>query len=541
MKEDSYVTCKSTAFEYLARGYSVIPVKPNKKPFIQWKEFQERHPTEDEIHKWWEKWPSARIAIVTGKVSGVCVIDIDDMEGLEAIQQHLPDGIMIPTAKTPKGGQHLYFKMPEQSLGNATRFIPGCDFKGEGGSCLTPPSKGYAWFNGLNLAEVELPPLPIQVFNLLNAYINTNGFIEKSRQKVDKVEKVQHFQQGRRDEDLFHVANCLLKANCVYSCLLETMRILAANCKPPFPPKEAENKIKSALERAQRKERNISNEIREWVLSTSGLFLSTDIYRGLLLSTREDQKLTWKVLNKMVEEGLVERVPERHGCYRTIDKECEEIDFLNAPEEKVDITLPFEINRKVEIMPGNIVVIAGEVNAGKTAFLLNVLRDNMDKFDVHYFSSEMGGSELKKRLKKFDYPLSLNEWKFKFKERSDNFGDVIVSGKGKLNIIDYLELHDNFFLIAKHLSDIHKKLQDGIAIVAIQKNPGTDTGLGGFRGMEKPRLYLSMSKGRLRITKAKNWATQNNPNGLEVNFKIIEGCRLIKQGDWHLADYGGNK
>jgi ABC-type phosphonate transport system ATPase subunit len=197
--------------------------------------------------------------------------------------------------------------------------------------------------------------------------------------------------------------------------------------------------------------------------------------------------------------------------------------------------LPFEIDKKVEIMPGNIIAIAGEVNAGKTAFLLNVLNENMHKFEIHYFSSEMGGSELKKRLKKFDYPLSLSEWKFKFKERSDNFGDIIVSGEGKINIIDYLELHDNFFLVAKHLSDIHKRLKGAIAIVAIQKNPGTDTGLGGFRGMEKPRLYLAMSKGKLKIVKAKNWATPVNPNNLEVGFKIVDGCKLIKTGDWHLA------
>jgi hypothetical protein len=44
-----------------------------------------------------------------------------------------------------------------------------------------------------------------------------------------------------------------------------------------------------------------------------------------------------------------------------------------------------------------------------------------------------------------------------------------------------------------------------------------------------------MSPGRLKIVKAKNWATSENPNGLEINFKLVDGCKLIKTGDWHFA------
>ncbi|NIM03312.1 hypothetical protein GTN66_04075, partial [bacterium] len=174
----------------------------------------------------------------------------------------------------------------------------------------------------------------------------------------------------------------------------QVLQMLAAQCNPPFPPKVALDKVKSALARAQRQERNLSAEIREYVLSSPGLIMSRDVQGCLGLSSREGQKLVWYVLNEMVKEGLVERVQERHGCYRTIDRECEKIDYVNAPEETVDISLPFEIEKKVEIMPGNIIVVAGEVNAGKTAFLLNIIRDNMEKFEIHYFSSEMGGGEL---------------------------------------------------------------------------------------------------------------------------------------------------
>ncbi len=182
-------------------------------------------------------------------------------------------------------------------------------------------------------------------------------------------------------------------------------------------------------------------------------------------------------------------------------------------------------------MPGNIIVIAVEPDAGKTAFLLNLVRFNMNNFEIHYFSSEMGGSELKKRLSKFDLPLS--DWRFKPWERSDNFADVIRPGKGKINVIDFLELHADFWSVGGKLADIHRKLRGAVAVIALQKNRDSDVGLGRFRGLDKARLYLAMERGRLRIVKAKNWATSKNPAGLEIRFKIADGCKFIQESGWH--------
>ena len=86
------------------------------------------------------------------------------------------------------------------------------------------------------------------------------------------------------------------------------------------------------------------------------------------------------------------------------------------------------------------------------------------------------------------------------------------------------------------LAEIHKRLKGAIAFVALQKNPGVKMGLGGFRSAEKPRLYLSMDSGILTIAKAKNWATSENPNGLEYRFKIVGGCKFIKVQGWRIKN-----
>ena len=207
---------------------------------------------------------------------------------------------------------------------------------------------------------------------------------------------------------------------------------------------------------------------------------------------------------------------------------------MKAETDSLDLWLPFNIHDLVETMPGNIILLAGSPNAGKTGLLLNIIQANQNDFETHYFNSEMGASELKKRLMLFDDTV-LSEWKFKAWERSSNFADVIKPGKGKLNIIDFLELHENFYEIGGKLAEIHNKLKGAVAIVALQKNAGSDTGLGGFRSLEKPRLYLSMEAGTLKIIKAKNWKGTENPNGKQVIFKVVQGCKFIQTRGWHVA------
>ena len=145
----------------------------------------------------------------------------------------------------------------------------------------------------------------------------------------------------------------------------------------------------------------------------------------------------------------------------------------------------------------------------------------------------MGAAELRGRLSKFQ-DTSLSAWeKVKFKERSGNFGDVIVPGEGNINIIDFLELYDNFYEVSGKLAEIHNKLKGAVAIVAQQKNRGADTGLGGERTIEKPRLSLNMGHGFLKIRKNKNRIGGENTDGQRINFKLINGCKFIPQGGWH--------
>jgi hypothetical protein len=51
--------------------------------------------------------------------------------------------------------------------------------------------------------------------------------------------------------------------------------------------------------------------------------------------------------------------------------------------------------------------------------------------------------------------------------------------------------------------------------------------------LEKPRLYLSLEGGRAKIIVGKNWTSEINPVGLQLDFKLAQGSKFIIQKDWY--------
>jgi len=259
---------------------------------------------------------------------------------------------------------------------------------------------------------------------------------------------------------------------------------------------------------------NISKAVEEFALSTSGWFLGRDLYQPLKLANPNDHLACQQKLRRLVSDGILEKHKTRNACYRLIEDECDEIKWWEATGDTVDIKFPFHIEDYVKIFPGNM------------AFLLDFIRLNLENHEIHMFNSEAGKAEIKERIGLIE-DVDMEEWQMKLKiwERSGEFSAVIKPDA--INIIDFLEVHEEFYKVGSYIKDIHDKLDKGIALIALQKNPGNDYGLGGARGLEKPRLYLSIDNGRLKIVKAKNWRTADNPNGWVAKFSLVAGNKFV--------------
>src|SRR5260370_28903030 len=140
------------------RGFSIIPIKPMAKtPLISWERYQQERPSLDQLTTWAAQFPGCNWAVVTGKISGVTVIDVDSPDAAAPFVRMLPPTVSATTAH----GRHLFFKY-EPRLVTGTKRFPGCDVRNDGGYVLVEPSihpEGTPYRMSSELVAVaSLPP-----------------------------------------------------------------------------------------------------------------------------------------------------------------------------------------------------------------------------------------------------------------------------------------------------------------------------------------------------------------------------------------------
>lgn len=138
---------------------------------------------EEQIRAWWSRWPDANIGVATG--GDLLVLDVDhDRDGLgtlEALEaEHGPFETL--TVRTPTGGLHLYFHVPDGvELRNTSDLLgPGIESKYRGCYVVAPPSIHPS--GGAYEYDNQREPAPVPPF-LLAAFAPTarkSGSIEET-------------------------------------------------------------------------------------------------------------------------------------------------------------------------------------------------------------------------------------------------------------------------------------------------------------------------------------------------------------------------
>jgi len=110
-------TLCSTAEAYLTLNYSVIPIYGDADPTrpkvasIEWGVYQRRRPTLTEIQNWFVQESFGGIAIVTGGISRLAVLDFDTEDSFRDFRSQYPDLAELNIVQTRRG-YHIYFQVP---------------------------------------------------------------------------------------------------------------------------------------------------------------------------------------------------------------------------------------------------------------------------------------------------------------------------------------------------------------------------------------------------------------------------------------------
>lgn len=241
------------ALFYLDLGWSVIPVKPGgKQPLIPWRFFESHHARRNEVRDWFTTRPDANIGVVTGKISGLVVLDIDsDHGGISSLRELERSHGTLPAtveAITGGGGLHLYFTHPGGTIRNTVGMAPGVDLRGDGGFVVAPPSmhasgRHYVWRPGHAPRETLPAALPIWLSGGNENSIKRGHSIEHWRSLVrDGVA------EGERNNTVASLAGRLLWHGVDPSMLLELLLCWnRVRCRPPLPDEEVARTVESIV------------------------------------------------------------------------------------------------------------------------------------------------------------------------------------------------------------------------------------------------------------------------------------------------------
>ena len=167
------------ALGYAGRGWAVFPVhgwtgerctcgraecdSPAKHPHTK-EGLHDASIGAEQIRAWWKRWPDANVAVATGEISGMVVIDVDGTAGEATLEQLEAEHGMLPdTARAITGGDglHYLFRHPGERVRNSAKkkLGPGLDVRGDGGYIVVAPSlhrsgNRYEWLDDTELAEM---------------------------------------------------------------------------------------------------------------------------------------------------------------------------------------------------------------------------------------------------------------------------------------------------------------------------------------------------------------------------------------------------
>jgi hypothetical protein len=146
------------------------------------------------------------------------------------------------------------------------------------------------------------------------------------------------------------------------------------------------NKIATqiATETGKTQQEPLSRRVEDWVKNSGSCWCETpELDRDLGLTSTADKNNRREILIRLEDKEIIEKHPKIQKQFRFVNKQLVPINFMTASSAGVlPFKWPLKIEQYVNLFPGNLVVIAGATNAGKTALLLNTVYLNQFTFPM---------------------------------------------------------------------------------------------------------------------------------------------------------------
>jgi Bifunctional DNA primase/polymerase, N-terminal/Primase C terminal 1 (PriCT-1) len=219
----------TAALSYAARGWQVIPLHSPRQDGCSCKSRRcqrvgkhprTRHGLKDattdptQIRKWFKMWPDANVGIVTGKESGLVVLDVDDggecrgSDTLAGLLQTHNDSVSTMIVSTGNG-RHIYYRHPGGTVKNsAGQLGVGLDVRADGGYVVAAPSRHVNGRTYTIEQDLEVEDLPDRLRAMIDARMPNQSAIELIGPYG--LSRLEPTIEGSRNNELFKLA-CRLR------------------------------------------------------------------------------------------------------------------------------------------------------------------------------------------------------------------------------------------------------------------------------------------------------------------------------------------
>jgi hypothetical protein len=244
------------ASDYVRRGWSVLPLWGKRPALDSWKELQSRLPTSAELKNWFAdpaRLPSG-IGVVTGKLSGLVVVDCDSPADAAFWRDRFPGSPLV--VATGGGGEHVYYAMPDEVEIRNRAGVLGrkIDVRGEGGYATAPPSlhpNGVPYVWQAYDASAALPSFDAAwlVDETKRARLPSSEPTGQVRNAVAYIQRI-HAKAGEGGHNATFRAACKLRDAGLST--EEALHVLIdwneTNASPPWSAADLVHKIRSAFD-----------------------------------------------------------------------------------------------------------------------------------------------------------------------------------------------------------------------------------------------------------------------------------------------------
>jgi len=237
-----------------------------------------------------------------------------------------------------------------------------------------------------------------------------------------------------------------------------------------------------------------TSEIREYLLKKQGREVNLNGIRSDLNIVKGSK--SWDAIRNILYQLEVSRVVrqsgKRDGVYKVVTqvkpvsvfgKERRPPISVNFPcDSETRMPMPWE--EDIVMREGDLILIAGQSNYGKTTLAMNIAGENIDSNPVLMGNeyTTVDGEPTPRFLNRID-AMDWVKWydedgdRFTLLPVRDDYVEHIV--KDRMNIIDWINIPDELYLISRLSEDMKRAVGKGVIVAVIQKSSGSSSGRGG--------------------------------------------------------------